>query len=195
MSAKDTLSKISELLGMSPKEQIEMSETKEEAAIVAEEKVELATMKLENGTVLEAEAFEAGNEVFIVSDDERVPLPVGEYELEDGRKLVVSEDGIIGEVAAESDEQEEEEVEAAEEPKAEYATKEEMSEVKAMIEDLAAKIEEMSKTKEEMSSQVEDETPTFKHSPEKQEEKRVEFRIAGNRPVSTIDRVLQNLNK
>lgn len=195
MSAKDTLSKISELLGMSPKEQIEMSETKEEAAIVAEEKVELATMKLENGTVLEAEAFEAGNEVFIVSDDERVPLPVGEYELEDGRKLVVSEDGIIGEVVAESDEQEEKEVEAAEETKAEYATKEEMSEVKAMIEDLAAKIEEMSKPKEEMSSQVEDETPTFKHSPEKQEEKRVEFRIAGKRPVSTIDRVLQNLNK
>lgn len=195
MSAKDTLSKISELLGMSPKEQIEMSETKEEAAIVAEEKVELATMKLENGTVLEAEAFEAGNEVFIVSDDERVPLPVGEYELEDGRKLVVSEDGIIAEVVAESEEPQEEEVDAAEEPKAEYATKEEMSEVKAMIEDLAAKIEEMSKPKEEMSSQVEDETPAFKHSPEKQEEKRVEFRIAGNRPVSTIDRVLQNLNK
>ena len=197
MSAKDTLSKITELLGMSPKEQVKMSETEQkEASIVAEEKVELAQAKLENGTVLEAEAFEAGNEIFIVSEDERVPVPVGEYEMEDGRKLVVSEEGVIGEIKSEESEEEETEVEVeAKEDKEEmeYATKQEMSEVKQMIQDLASKIEEMGKQKEEMSAQ--EELPSFKHSPEKQESQKVNFKIAAKRPQSTLDRVLQNLNK
>ena len=203
MNAKDTLSRISDLLGMSPKEQIEMSETaKAQTPEEAQgEKQEFATAKLENGTVLEAEAFEAGNEIFIVSEDERVAVPVGEYEMEDGRVLVVSEEGIIGEIKAEESE-ESEEVEAKEDKEEmEYATKEEMSEVKSMIEDLAKKIEEMGKSemseekeeKTEMSSDVE--VPSFKHSPEKQEAKKENFRIAGNRPLGTLDRVLQNLNK
>jgi hypothetical protein len=42
--------------------------------------VKLEQMKLENGTVLEADKFEAGNEIFIVTEDERVALPIGEYE-------------------------------------------------------------------------------------------------------------------
>jgi hypothetical protein len=33
--------------------------------------IKLEQMKLDNGTVLEAEAFEAGNEVFIVTEDEK----------------------------------------------------------------------------------------------------------------------------
>ena len=49
------------------------------------EKVELAQMTLENGTVLEAEVFEANNEVFIITEEEKIALPVGEYTLEDGR--------------------------------------------------------------------------------------------------------------
>lgn len=197
MSAKDTLSKITDLLGMSSKEQVKMSANEEkEAQIVAQEKVEFAQAKLENGTVLEAEAFEAGNEIFIVSEDERVPVPVGEYEMEDGRTLVVSEEGVIGEIKAEESEEEETEVEVeAKEDKEEmeYATKQEMSEVKQMIQDLASKIEEMGKQKEEMSSQ--EEVPSFKHSPEKQEAHKVNFKIAAKRPQSTLDRVLQNLNK
>ena len=46
-------------------------------------------MKLENGTRIEAESFEKGKEVFIITDDERVAMPVGEYMLEDSRLLVV----------------------------------------------------------------------------------------------------------
>lgn len=65
-------------------------------------KVELATMKLANGTVLEADAFEEGKSVFIVTEDERVPLPVGEYEMEDGRVLVVGEVGKIGKIGLET---------------------------------------------------------------------------------------------
>ena len=50
-----------------------------------EKKTILAQLKLENGTVLEADDFVEGNEVFILTEDERVALPMGEYQLEDGR--------------------------------------------------------------------------------------------------------------
>jgi len=61
--------------------------------------VKLAQVKLLDGvTVLEANEFVSGQEVYILSDEEKIPLPVGEYELEDNRILVVSEDGIIGEI-------------------------------------------------------------------------------------------------
>jgi len=60
--------------------------------------VKLAQMKLDNGTVLEAEAFESGMPVFIVNGEDRVALPVGEYTLEDGMMLIVSEEGIIAEI-------------------------------------------------------------------------------------------------
>ncbi len=73
----------------------------------SEVEVKLATMKLANGTVLEADEFSEGNSVFIVTEDERVPLPVGEYEMEDGRVLVVGEIGKIGQVGLETTEEEE----------------------------------------------------------------------------------------
>ena len=76
--------------------------------------VKLAQVKLLDGvTVLEANEFVAGQEIYILSDEEKIPLPVGEYELEDNRILVVSEDGIIGEIkdAVEEEEAVEPEVE------------------------------------------------------------------------------------
>ena len=60
--------------------------------------VKLEQMKLDNGAILEAESFEAGVEIFVVADDERVAVPVGEYEVEGGMIIVVSEEGIIGEI-------------------------------------------------------------------------------------------------
>jgi len=60
--------------------------------------VKLEQMKLDNGAILEAESFEAGAEVFVVADEERVAVPVGEYEVEGGMIIVVSEEGIIGEI-------------------------------------------------------------------------------------------------
>lgn len=62
--------------------------------------VKLEQMKLSDGiTVLEAESFESEMEVFVVTeDDQKIPVPVGEYELEDGRILVVEVEGIIKEV-------------------------------------------------------------------------------------------------
>jgi len=83
--------------------------------------VKLEQMKLDNGAILEAEVFEAGAEVFVVADDERVAVPVGEYEAE-GKTIVVSEEGIIGEVKEASAEEE-----APAETEAEEVEEEELS--------------------------------------------------------------------
>lgn len=64
-------------------------------------KVEFAQMALENGTILEAEEFAPENEVFILSGEERIPAPVGEHKLEDGKILVITEEGIIAEIKEE----------------------------------------------------------------------------------------------
>ena len=169
--------------------------------------VSLAQMKLENGTVLEAESFEAGQEVFIVTEDQKVALPVGGYELEDGMKLTVVEEGIIesigqaDEVKEDEAEEEVEEVEAAEEEKveAEYATKEELAEVKSMIEEIKAMLE----PKEDLSEEVkEDEllkeelsapaSEPLKHNPEAKEEKTLNLH-GQKRPQTTMDRVLNKI--
>ena len=116
--------------------------------------IQLAELKLENGTVLEADAFESGKEVFIKTEDENVALPVGEYELEDSRLLVVEEEGVIKEIKAQEEEEEEEKEDDKEEMR--YVTREEfrkeMDELKDMVEKMMSP-----KDKEEMSSQIQEE--------------------------------------
>ena len=127
-----------------------------------EEKVELAQAKLENGTVLEAESFESGKEVFILTDDDKVALPIGSYEMEDGKILVIEEDGIISEIKdKEEEEVVEEEVVEEEELKEEdkYATKQELAEIKSMVEEIKelmqeGKKEEMHREEELMSQKM-----------------------------------------
>ena len=113
------------------------------------EEVKLEQQTLENGTVLEAESFEAGKEIFIVTENQKnkIAVPVGEYEMEDGRILVVAEEGLIAEIKAE-EEEEIEEVEAKDEEEEMYATKRELAEVKEMIEEIKAMLE----PKEEMNA-------------------------------------------
>ena len=125
-----------------------------------EVKVEMATMKLANGIVVEAESFEAGQNVFLIGeDDEKVAAPVGEHELEDGKILVIEEEGVIKEIkdAAEEVAEEVKEEESVEEEMAEeemaYVSKEEFT---AAIDEIKAMIKEMGKEKEEMTSE---ETP------------------------------------
>jgi hypothetical protein len=62
--------------------------------------VELAQIKLIDGvTILEAESFEAGMPVFVVAENgDKVPAPIGEHELEDGKILVITEEGVIAEI-------------------------------------------------------------------------------------------------
>lgn len=180
--------------------------------------VKFEQMTLENGAVLEAEAFEAGNEVFVISGEDRVPAPVGEHLLADGRVLVITEEGVIAEIkeaaAAEEEASVEIEVEAsAEEPAetelAEVEVKEEApaiadvvakvleeiammrEEMKAMREEMGgyAKKEEMAAVKAELSA--EPAAKPIKHNPETKQANKVEFK----RPAKSLDRVLARLNK
>ena len=180
------------------------------------EEVKLEQQSLENGTVLEADAFEADNEVFIVTEDERVAVPVGEYQLEDGRILVVAEEGIISEVK-EAGKEEEVEVEAEEEEKKEmaYATKEELAEVKEMIEEIKAMLEpkedlssedlgnliteelskhELSEVPQEVQEELnEPAAEPIMANPEADSTNKPSFKFAQNRKPSTFDRVLNKI--
>jgi predicted RNase H-like nuclease (RuvC/YqgF family) len=111
--------------------------------------VKLAQMKLDNGTVLEAEAFEAGMPVFIVNEEDRIALPVGEYKLEDGMMLIVVEEGIIAEVK--EAEMPEAEVEV-EEPEVEVEVEQEMSETAAPKKVIESTIRESHFSKEEVDA-------------------------------------------
>tara|TARA_R110002167_G_scaffold120390_2_gene298238 strand:+ start:1218 stop:1856 length:639 start_codon:yes stop_codon:yes gene_type:complete len=66
--------------------------------------IKLEERKLENGTVVEAESFEKGKDIFIKTDDEKVAMPVGEYILESGELIVVEDEGVIADVREVSDE-------------------------------------------------------------------------------------------
>jgi hypothetical protein len=170
--------------------------------------VKLEEQKLENGTVVSAEAFEKGKEIFIVTDDEKVAMPVGEYILEDGRLLVVEAEGVIADVRDVSDEvpaKEEEETEDLEEEVKEemsYATKEELAEVKTMVEEIKAMLEpkeEMSEeVKEEIVEEVKEELSAvkpIKHNPEASTPQKKQVQFAKGNFNTTLDRVLSKLNK
>jgi len=181
------------------------------AELASVRNVSLATMNLENGAVLEAEAFEAGNEVFVVSGEDRVAAPVGEHLLEDGRILVITEEGVIAEIkdaAAEAEVEVEveasEATELADMPMAEEAPAvvaivekvlEEIAmmreEMKGMREEMGgyAKKEEMSAIKAELSAAPA--AKPIKHNPETKQVQK----MSSNRPEKTIDRVLARMNK
>jgi hypothetical protein len=186
------------------------------AELASVREVKFEQMTLENGAVLEAEAFEAGNEVFVMSGEDRVPAPVGEHVLEDGRVLVIAEEGVIAEIkeaGAEEEPSVEIEVEAsAEEVETELAeveVTENMPAVEAVIEKVLEEIammrEEMKAMREEMGGYAKKEemaaveqkfstqsaAKPIKHNPEKKQVNKVEF----NRPQKSIDRVLARLNK
>jgi predicted ribosome-associated RNA-binding protein Tma20 len=189
MKSQETLSKIMSILNLS-EEQV---------------KVAAAQATLENGTVLEAEAFEPGNEVFIVSEDERVAVPVGEYEMEDGRVLVVAEEGIIGEIREGGEEEAPAEA-PAEEPAAEeeladeemnYVTREELAEVvneiKSMVEQMMSEKEEKmaSEAKEKLSKAKPARKP-MKHNPETKAKPQVNLGQS-KKGGSTLDRVMAKI--
>lgn len=121
----------------------------------AEAKIELAKMITADGVVLEAESFEPGLPVFEVLEEGSQPLPKGEYKLEDGKTLVVVEDGII-EAVVEAEQETEIEIEAAEEVAVEEEVKvEEPVEVISQEEIVKAVIDAIVPMLEEMKAQIE----------------------------------------
>lgn len=185
--------------------------------------VKLEQMKLTDGvSVLEADVFEAGNEVFIVTEDEqKIPLPVGEYELEDMRILVVTEEGLIAEIkeAAEEEEVEveEPEVEAGkpmeEEMAAEAAPKKTVESI--IKETFFSKLEELQAENESLKAELAKQTaqPTdvakeeapvelsadaepkpILHNPENAKEVSL-VNLASKRGRTTMDSILEKLSK
>jgi len=136
---------------------IEMALTPSVEETQEEVKVEMATMKLAGGVVVEAESFEAGENVFLLGEDgEKVAAPVGEHELEDGRILVIVEEGVIAEIRESGSEEPVAEEEVASEEMAEvemeYVSKEEFTaaidEIKEMIAGMMPKEEQSAETEE-----------------------------------------------
>lgn len=194
MKANDILNKIKGIVG----EKTELSD----------EKIVMAEIKLENGTVLTAEKFEEGEPVFIKTEDKEVALPLGEYELEDGRKLIVKEEGLIDSIAEKMEDEETKEVEAEEveteleetdkkEEKEEmkYVTKEELGkaveEIKAMIEE---KLGDKKEKKEEMKEELSAVAPEpIKHNPESSSKQKFKIQYGKNRVQTTKDRVMDKI--
>jgi hypothetical protein len=165
--------------------------------------VKLAQMALENGTIIEAEVFEAGASVFIVNEEDRIALPVGEYKLEDGMILIVAEEGIIAEIKEAVVEEETPEAEV------EVEVEQEMTEVKepkrviesvtkemffAEIDSLKKEIEALKLAKTEVAVEtVELSAEPLTHNPEATTKRELNT-YSQNRTRTTFDSVLEKIS-
>jgi len=184
-------------------------------------KIGLAQMTLEDGeTVIETDVLEAGQAIFIVSDDERIALPVGEYTTSEGQIIVVTEEGTIAEIkdaleeekSEEEEEQKEELEEVVVEDVPEAAAEEVAAIVEAVVEVIAPVLEEVkaeveklkkkystmedeeAKEKEKMSSQKPARKP-MKHNPEAKEATNTNLYSQGGSFNTTKDRVFNKMFK
>jgi hypothetical protein len=171
--------------------------------------VKLEQMKLDNGAVLEADVFEVGAEVFVVADEERVAVPIGEYIMEDGMTMSVIEEGIIAEISEAG--AAEPEAPEAEAPVVEEELEKEVSSPKKIIksiseemffseiEKLRNEISELKLAKVEVKEVVElskqDEVSAITHNPEKATAKK-ELHLYGQKANNTIkSRIFNTINK
>lgn len=180
--------------------------------------VKLETMKLSDGvSMLEAEMFEAGQPVFILTEDEqRIPVPVGEYELEDMRVLVVIEEGVIADVREAAEPEVEVEVESPEAPmvEEEVAASTEAPQAKKVIESIVkesffSEIEALKKENEELKAklsaqttevaeevapvELSEEPKPISFNPENTTATDV-FKFASKRNATTMDTVLSRIS-
>lgn len=171
--------------------------------------VKLEQRKLDDSTTtVEAESFEKGEEIMIVTEDEqKIALPVGEYKMQSGEMLIVKQEGIIDEIKAEEvveeekeeekieedakaeekDEKMEEEVEASTDEKPVKKTVEsivketffsEMEALKKENEELKSKLEEFSK--EDENAEVKEEIELSAEEPKTEEVEAAAKPIAHN---------------
>ena len=194
MNTKETLNKVRTLLGI---------------------EVKLEQMKLDNGAILEAEIFEVGAEIFVVADEERVAVPVGEYVAEDGSTIVVAEEGVIGEIkeaGAEEEAPAEDEAPVEEEVVEEDLSTETATPKKVVesisketffseIEKLRNEINELKLAKVEVELSTEkvelsvDEVEGISHNPENETSKKELNLYSQKGKNNTINRIFNKLNK
>jgi hypothetical protein len=158
--------------------------------------VKLEQMKLNDGvTVIEADSFEANNEIFVVTeDDQRIPLPVGEYVVENGMLLIVTQEGVIAEIKEQEAPAEVEE-EELEKPQAPVETIEK-AQVKKTVESMVketffSEYEALKSENEALKTQLAqmEEPKAIVHNPEPTEKVKVEA------PKSTRDLVMKFINQ
>ena len=139
-------------------ESVKLSNEAQQVETVETVEVAMATMMLKDGvTVLEAESFETGiydspMSVMIVAENgDKVPAPIGDHELKDGRILVITEEGIIAEIKeamAEEVETPESEIEVEVE-----MTTEEM--IKAIVTNMSVEVsKQIEAIRTELSAQI-----------------------------------------
>jgi regulator of replication initiation timing len=209
-NAKDTLNRVLDVLGLG----------KAEATI----EVEMAQKKTMDGEViLDSENFAIGDPVFIVTEEGNIPVPMGEYVLEDGSKIETDEKGVIVEVSVEGEEKAEEVVEEVEAkdmiekeetgmmgkdsmPKKVVKSKTEMEEsyfskiearlsaIELSNESLKAENIKLSAENDELKKQLaETPAPHASFSPEAETKTELKFKIGAKREVSIKDRVFDSL--
>ena len=158
--------------------------------------VKLEQMKLNDGvTVIEADSFEANNEIFVVTeDDQRIPLPVGEYVVENGMLLIVTQEGVIAEIKEQEAPAEEEAPE--EEMKKDEEKMIEKAQVKKTVESMVketffSEFEALKSENEALKTQLAqmEEPKAIVHNPEPTEKVKVEA------PKSTRDLVMKFINQ
>jgi hypothetical protein len=158
--------------------------------------------------------FEAGQPVFILTEDEqRIPVPVGEYELEDMRILVVIEEGVIAEIREAAQVEEEVEVEAPaveEEVEATTETAAPKKTIESIVkESFFSEIEALKKENEELKAKLSAQTPEvaeevapvelseepkpISFNPENTQATDV-FKFAAKRNATTMDTVLSRIS-
>jgi hypothetical protein len=156
--------------------------------------VKLEQMKLNDGvTVIEADSFEANNEVFVVTeDDQRIPMPVGEYVVENGMLLIVTQEGVIAEIKEQEAPATEEE-EELEKPQPETIEKAQVKKtVESMVkETFFSEYEALKSENEALKTQLAqmEEPKAIVHNPEPTEKIKVEA------PKSTRDLVMKFINQ
>ena len=209
-NAKDTLNRVLDVLGLG----------KADATI----EVEMAQKKTMDGEViLDSENFAIGEPVFIVTEEGNIPVPMGEYILEDGMKIETDEKGVIVEVSVEGEEKAEEVVEEVEAkdmiekeetgmmgkdsmPKKVVKSKTEMEEsyfskiearlsaIELSNESLKAENIKLSAENDELKKQLaETPAPHASFSPEAETKTELKFKIGAKREVSIKDRVFDSL--
>tara|TARA_R100001244_G_scaffold125222_1_gene95210 strand:- start:1728 stop:2327 length:600 start_codon:yes stop_codon:yes gene_type:complete len=179
--------------------------------------IKLEQRKLENGTVLEAESFSKGNEVFIKTEDEKVAMPIGEYTLEGGQVLLVKEEGIIANLGDSEEEPKTEEEEMRDD--GEEAAVDDWEGMEKRIKNLEDAVADLKKDKEPRSEEVKDDkdievdaetagqvksrtvkeefsqpaAAAIKHSPEGNFKKEAKFQFSNKRPMSVLDSVMERI--
>jgi|TARA_B110000908_G_C10240917_1_gene446009 hypothetical protein len=146
----EALDKIKEILGMV--EVVSENEPTPAELSEAKEHLKFEEATLEDGTIISADSFDIGNEVFIVVEDERQAMPIGEYVFADGTLLVVEEEGIIARIGIPEEEVVEEVVEESkteELSETETGTKDALVQAIGVLENL---VQEFASIKEEFNT-------------------------------------------